>query len=392
MNIEQMTGLKAPMTVLHQLVDVLQNNQLGDLRKAEECFRISAAARDAQWNALIAGQAGEAVAMTDVQIEKLRDATFSINNPFCPVDSKSMRKAVRAYERAQGIKERRVVCPTCNQPPISDCAFANCKREFASLPAPQVAQAGHHEEQPDGTVTPVDPTDRGFKAEQLQAFQKATGCDTAEQFLSMPWGMLRDQMLAVAPSPDGKAEQAEAPSDATCPRCGKSATNIFHHMQEGEDLGTAHCGCLYQATTQPTASNAGEGWGMETVTDAMGGRMFSSAQLAKDRAALASKPVAPPAREALKWPVWQPEHYGTCPARNTPKGECNCYVALSATPPAQAMQDREDEAIYEVRSISFWSGCLTLKRINGDKEVPQSMESGMTVTLRAARARGEVKP
>jgi len=53
-------------------------------------------------------------------------------------------------------------------------------------------------------------------------------------------------------------KQAEAPSDAMCPRCGKPATNIFHHMQEGEALGTAHCGCLYQATTQPTASNAGE--------------------------------------------------------------------------------------------------------------------------------------
>ena len=41
--------------------------------------------------------------LTDAQIEKLRDATFSINNPFCPVDSKSMRKAVRATERAHGI-------------------------------------------------------------------------------------------------------------------------------------------------------------------------------------------------------------------------------------------------------------------------------------------------
>jgi hypothetical protein len=41
--------------------------------------------------------------LTDEQIEKLRDKTFSINNPFCPVDSKSMRKAVRAIERAHGI-------------------------------------------------------------------------------------------------------------------------------------------------------------------------------------------------------------------------------------------------------------------------------------------------
>jgi len=131
------------------------------------------------------------------------------------------------------------------------------------------------------------------------------------------------------------------------------------------------------------------GPGIQGLNDTFARQVLLASEVKRLRAALASKPVAPPAREALKWPVWQPEHYGTCPARNTPKGECNCYVALSATPPAQAMQDREDEAIYEVRSISFWSGCLTLKRINGDKEVPQSMESGMTVTLRAARTRGD---
>ena len=44
-----------------------------------------------------------ALPLTDEQIEKLRDKTFSINNPFCPVDSKSMRKAVRATESAHGI-------------------------------------------------------------------------------------------------------------------------------------------------------------------------------------------------------------------------------------------------------------------------------------------------
>ena len=44
-----------------------------------------------------------AVPLTDEQIERLREATFSTNNPFCPVDSKSMRKAVRAAERAHGI-------------------------------------------------------------------------------------------------------------------------------------------------------------------------------------------------------------------------------------------------------------------------------------------------
>lgn len=41
--------------------------------------------------------------LTDKQIEKLREATFSTGNPFCPCDSKTMRKAVRAAEHAHGI-------------------------------------------------------------------------------------------------------------------------------------------------------------------------------------------------------------------------------------------------------------------------------------------------
>lgn len=41
--------------------------------------------------------------LTDAEIEIGRDATFSINNPFCPCDSKTMRKAVRWAERKHGI-------------------------------------------------------------------------------------------------------------------------------------------------------------------------------------------------------------------------------------------------------------------------------------------------
>lgn len=41
--------------------------------------------------------------LTDEQIEKLRRDTFSTENPFCPCDSKTMRKAVWATERAHGI-------------------------------------------------------------------------------------------------------------------------------------------------------------------------------------------------------------------------------------------------------------------------------------------------
>jgi hypothetical protein len=44
--------------------------------------------------------------MTDEQIEKLREATFSTGNPYCQVDSKSMRKAVRAVEAFHGITEK----------------------------------------------------------------------------------------------------------------------------------------------------------------------------------------------------------------------------------------------------------------------------------------------
>ena len=47
----------------------------------------------------------ERAPLTDAEIEKLREKTFSTNSPFCPVDSKSMRKAVRAAEAAHGIKQ-----------------------------------------------------------------------------------------------------------------------------------------------------------------------------------------------------------------------------------------------------------------------------------------------
>ena len=41
--------------------------------------------------------------LTDEQIEKGREAIFSTSNPFCPCDSKTMRKAVRWAERAHRI-------------------------------------------------------------------------------------------------------------------------------------------------------------------------------------------------------------------------------------------------------------------------------------------------
>lgn len=44
--------------------------------------------------------------LTDEEIEKLREKTFSTGNPYCPVDSKSMKKAARAIEAAHGIKDQ----------------------------------------------------------------------------------------------------------------------------------------------------------------------------------------------------------------------------------------------------------------------------------------------
>ena len=44
-----------------------------------------------------------AVPMSDSEIGTLREKTFSTDNPYRPVDSKSMRKAVRATESHYGI-------------------------------------------------------------------------------------------------------------------------------------------------------------------------------------------------------------------------------------------------------------------------------------------------
>lgn len=43
--------------------------------------------------------------LTDAQLEKGRGQTFSINNPFCPCDSKTFRKVARWVEAAHDIKE-----------------------------------------------------------------------------------------------------------------------------------------------------------------------------------------------------------------------------------------------------------------------------------------------
>lgn len=50
----------------------------------------------------------EQMPLTDEQIEDGRKAIFSTDNPYCPCDSKTMRKAVQWAERKHGIKEPKV--------------------------------------------------------------------------------------------------------------------------------------------------------------------------------------------------------------------------------------------------------------------------------------------
>jgi len=59
------------------------------------------------WQAIHAlGVIGEArKPLTEDEIERGRKATFSTGNPFCPCDSKTMRKAVRWAERVHGIHQ-----------------------------------------------------------------------------------------------------------------------------------------------------------------------------------------------------------------------------------------------------------------------------------------------
>lgn len=63
-----------------------------------------------EWDQYVRGDAAKVkprVPLTEVEIERLRNETFSTSNPFCPVDRKSMIKAVRAAEQAHGITEEK---------------------------------------------------------------------------------------------------------------------------------------------------------------------------------------------------------------------------------------------------------------------------------------------
>ena len=65
--------------------------------------------------------------LTDEQIERGRRETFSTENPFCPCDSKTMRKAVRWAERAHGIGLRAAL--STHPPAVQPVAPAELHRE-----------------------------------------------------------------------------------------------------------------------------------------------------------------------------------------------------------------------------------------------------------------------
>ena len=72
---------------------------------------------------------------------------------------------------------------------------------------------------PEPTMTLDGLTPAQFALRELYEFQEATGCDTAQQFKDMRWDVLRDRMLAAAPTAQeaSKPVQAEAPSETFPP-------------------------------------------------------------------------------------------------------------------------------------------------------------------------------
>lgn len=59
---------------------------------------------------LAAPTVADRVPLSDEQIEAGRRDTFSTDNPYCPCDSKTMRKAVRWAERKHGIGAEKTAC------------------------------------------------------------------------------------------------------------------------------------------------------------------------------------------------------------------------------------------------------------------------------------------
>ncbi len=66
-------------------------------------------------------------ACTEAEFQMARQAGLLVFSTADEIAIHLFAEAVRAEATAS-----RGVCPTCSLPPILDCAFANCKREFAA--------------------------------------------------------------------------------------------------------------------------------------------------------------------------------------------------------------------------------------------------------------------
>ncbi|WP_313237831.1 hypothetical protein [Delftia acidovorans] len=113
--VKMMRRLQASYQALQTENERLRMELVAEARAAaEQKLRADQLAQQHRMQAQMHAQATQQLAelearkpppLSDEQIEGLREQTFSTNNPFCPCDSKTMRKAVRAAERAHGIKE-----------------------------------------------------------------------------------------------------------------------------------------------------------------------------------------------------------------------------------------------------------------------------------------------
>jgi hypothetical protein len=211
---------------------------------------------------------------------------------------------------------------------------------LASLPAPQAVQAGWK-------LVPVEPTD-----EMIEAAWESDGVDYVGEHKRI-WqvGPAYAAMLAAAPSPDGKAEQAEAPSGQSLPTAMKTVLKAIQadpdyawswhcnvamaFVDAGGDHYTANQGAArfmrilanvepaheLPVATHSTASNAGEREALQRLTNAVAHHLgigtqtthlkgFSySEQVRKElhaayaeaSAALASKPPAGEQKPVATW-------------------------------------------------------------------------------------------
>ena len=99
-----MTTITIERALLEQALEALNKVQWPSRQTTDAIEAIRARLAHTEGKSATAPAQPERKPMTDEQIEKAREATFSTGNPYCPVDSKSMRKAARAVEAFHGIK------------------------------------------------------------------------------------------------------------------------------------------------------------------------------------------------------------------------------------------------------------------------------------------------